>query len=554
MQSSSPFLSVDFLYEMANIHICEGNENPLIKIHEMKNTPILFLKTELLEEYLDFLLSITRKYILITASNDDTCIPYYEYPPTNSRIVEKTNEILKSSFLISWYTKNACIVHKKIKPVPLGPKWQWRSTAFFGEDKTETLSILNKLCLSPDKMLKNSELDLCTFETHKCLKKNLLYFNFTAWTTNEPKFKPHTNIRNHIIDDLQNKGFKYNENADFESYMNELTTYKFCVSPPGRGIDTHRTWEAFMVGTIPIILSSPLNYLYKNLPVIVVYDFSIITEDFLNEKYKEIIEKEYDYSILYTEYWKKQIENDVPKYTAILIEPRSHPAMSFVLQNFAKNLSDEWNILILYGNLNIEYVNNIINTELPEYKSRITTINLHIDNLTTSEYNDLLKSETFYEYIHTETFLIFQTDTLIIEKNKELINEFLEYDYVGAPWGETYLPEFGIHEYNAVGNGGLSLRKKSKMLEILEKNKETELFKKMNEDICFALQKNVQMKKPDFEKAKRFSIETIFSEKSFGIHCPWRWLSKENMTYLINMDENILKLMEENSITNNDKI
>jgi hypothetical protein len=537
MQSSSPFLSVDFLYEMANIHICESNENPLTKIREQKNTPIIFMKTELLEEYVDLLLSIQRKYILITASNDDTCVPYYEYPPNNSRIVEKTNEILKSSFLISWYTKNACIVHEKLKPVPLGPKWQWRSTSFFGEDKSETLSILNKLCLFPDEMIKNSE-----------LKKNLLYFNFTAWTTNGPKFIPHTNIRNKVIDDLKNKGFQYNDNNEFHSYMNELTTYKFCVSPPGRGIDTHRTWEAFMVGTIPIILSSPLNDLYKTLPAIVVDDFSIITKEFLNEKYKEIIEKQYDYSILYTEYWKKQIENDIPKYTAVLIEPRSHPAMSLVLQNFAKNLSDEWNILILHGNFNIDYVNNIINTELLEYKSRIRTINLNVDNLSATEYNRLFKSETLYEYIHTETFLIFQTDTLIIEKNKEMINEFLEYDYVGAPWGETYLPEFGIHEYNAVGNGGLSLRKKSKMLEILEKNKESELFKKMNEDTCFSFQKNVEVNKPDFEKAKRFSVETIFSEKAFGIHCPWRWLSNENMTYLINMDKNILKLMEENSI------
>ena len=91
-------------------------------------------------------------------------------------------------------------------------------------------------------------------------------------------------------------------------------------------------------------------------------------------------------------------------------------------------------------------------------------------------------------------------------------------------------------------------------MEILEKNKETELFKKMNEDICFSLQKNVEVKKPGFEKSKQFSIETIFSEKSFGIHCPWRWLSKEHMDYLINVDENILKLMEENSITNKDKI
>lgn len=65
-----------------------------------------------------------------------------------------------------------------------------------------------------------------------------------------------------------------------------------------------------------------------------------------------------------------------------------------------------------------------------------------------------------YENIPTETFLIFQTDTLINPKYKDLIYEFIDYDYVGAPWISN----------GDVGNGGLSLRKKSKMIEIIKKN------------------------------------------------------------------------------------
>ena len=32
------------------------------------------------------------------------------------------------------------------------------------------------------------------------------------------------------------------------------------------------------------------------------------------------------------------------KYTAIIVEPRCHKALSFVLQNFFENLSDEWGV------------------------------------------------------------------------------------------------------------------------------------------------------------------------------------------------------------------
>jgi hypothetical protein len=44
-------------------------------------------------------------------------------------------------------------------------------------------------------------------------------------------------------------------------------------------------------------------------------------------------------------------------------------------------------------------------------------------------------------------------DTIICSNNKEKINDFLEYDYVGAHFKWIN---------NRIGNGGLSLRKKVK--------------------------------------------------------------------------------------------
>ena len=140
------------------------------------------------------------------------------------------------------------------------------------------------------------------------LKTELLYFNFTCPTTNQPLYKFHQRMRNNVKDIFLKRGFQWNASEDFEDYIKTLTKYKFCLAPPGRGIDTHRCWEALMVGTIPIVFSSSLNDLYENLPVIVIDDWNIINEEYLNKEYKTILQGEYNFEKLYTAFWIRMVE------------------------------------------------------------------------------------------------------------------------------------------------------------------------------------------------------------------------------------------------------
>ena len=205
------------------------------------------------------------------------------------------------------------------------------------------------------------------------------------------------------------------------------------------------------------------------------------------------------------------------KYTAIIIEPRQHKALSFVLNNFLENLNDDWNFIIFHGTNNYIFLLNIIETKLGIYKHRIKLINLHVENITIYDYNKILKSLIFYNFIPTETFMIFQTDTMIIPKYKHYIHSFLNFDYVGAPWNNKL-----------VGNGGLSIRKKSKMLEIInaynyKKNNDTS-----NEDLFFSLNPYIHLLKPNFNQAKLFCMEQVFSQRgSFGIHKAWKYINNE---------------------------
>jgi hypothetical protein len=286
INDSTPYLSVDLWISHSDIVIDKPGINVKNELKKMnQEEPILFLKTDLLEKYVDQILDIETKYKLITASNDDHCPPYMSFPPKDTFLKEKVDLLLKSTNLVMWYAKNPSIVHDKLMPYPLGPKWQWKTTRFFGENKTEHYHIYNKYRSDQPKN-----------------KDKLLYFNFNQ-TTNNPFYEPHKSIRHKVKGQLIKNGFEWNASEPFEQYMNTLSQYKFCVAPPGRGIDTHRCWEGLMVGTFPIVVSSPLDVLYKDLPVIVVESFEKITKDFLEEKYEEMITKKYNFDKLYAAFW-----------------------------------------------------------------------------------------------------------------------------------------------------------------------------------------------------------------------------------------------------------
>ena len=294
--NSEPFIAIDFWIKHSNILIEHNNKEDLYlnKINEIsidKNEPIvIFLKTDLLLNYFELLFSLEYPFILITASNDDHCPPYLKYPPEDNHDIIRMEALLEKPELVFWFAKNPCIKHRKLSAYPLGPKWQWKTTRFFGEDKTKHLKIYNSLCKTPKQSLLSN-------------KKKLLYFNFNQ-TSNNPLYSPHKNIR-HTIKNEVIKRFPWNKNEPFEKYMNILSEYKFCISPPGRGIDTHRCWEALMMGTIPLLSPTPIDDILKDLPVIIIDDWKIVTEDFLNKQYETIIKNidQYNFNVLYTDYW-----------------------------------------------------------------------------------------------------------------------------------------------------------------------------------------------------------------------------------------------------------
>ena len=283
--SAAPFISNDtfiFYSDMIlidTLSVSQINNMYMNALHEPKNKHmVVFVKTELLDFYLPILNIFPIQFILITTTADDACVPYYFFPPKNPNVKKSHDELLELPNLLRWITKNPSIRHPKLAPLPMGPKWQYTSHNFFGEDKAPILRILHTHCQEPLELFKQP-----------ASKPNLLYFSF-GQTTNQPFFESHKNMREDIVTILSPR-FPQNSSKPFEEYLVEMKTHKFALSPPGRGIDTHRAWEALMVGTIPIMISTPLDSLYDNLPVLIIEDWNILTPEFLEKEYCRIFER-----------------------------------------------------------------------------------------------------------------------------------------------------------------------------------------------------------------------------------------------------------------------
>lgn len=212
-------------------------------------------------------------------------------------------------------------------------------------------------------------------------------------------------------------------------------------------------------------------------------------------------------------------------FEAVFIDFRVLPNIEFIIRNAIFKLGSNWSYTIVCGNDNYNFVKELVKN----VDKNIKIICLSCNNLTQQEYSNLLTTETFWNKIYGEKVLIYQEDSLIFHGD---ILPFLNYDYIGAPFLKS-----SNDTPNCVGNGGLSLRTKCKMLEVIKKyplektrvNSSTlnyMKYKNLNlppEDVYFS--KNMQEyyvgDVANWDTAYSFSSEQIFNPKSFGGHQYW---------------------------------
>tara|TARA_B100000886_G_scaffold340185_1_gene308308 strand:- start:64 stop:834 length:771 start_codon:yes stop_codon:yes gene_type:complete len=216
---------------------------------------------------------------------------------------------------------------------------------------------------------------------------------------------------------------------------------------------------------------------------------------------------------------------------AVIVEPRKHKNLIPVVMNFISILPDEWKIKIFYGKSAYNY---IYNSDIKSYidTGKIFLQQLLVDNLDRYTYSDLLKSKKFWEDCLVENILMFQTDSILCKNSEFNINDFLDFDYIGSAWW------FNVKNQNDNchgGNGGFSFRKRSSMIECINKfppvktTGNVNILEERYEDVYFINSLfNLNKKISSKEESKKFGVQNFYDKyKSFGTHRFWDFLSEE---------------------------
>lgn len=208
------------------------------------------------------------------------------------------------------------MVHPRIKSLPIGVDYHtifFKTLTSYGWD--------NEVGKKPIKQ----EQELYEMANKLPLPVNRIPIAYTSSTLNitDSREKAHHSFFG-TRQKLKEKQNEFEGNIVFENkQIKRQETWKkhgdylFIVSPPGAGIDCHRTWEALILKNIVIVLRTPpmSDDLFERLPVIVIDDISEITienmkawrEDYL----KKFANGYYDYTRVTKNYWLGKIKEQL---------------------------------------------------------------------------------------------------------------------------------------------------------------------------------------------------------------------------------------------------
>lgn len=182
---------------------------------------------------------------------------------------------------------------------------------------------------------------------------------------------------------------------------------------------------------------------------------------------------------------------------AIIVETRRMFFFPLVVRNVMNLLGEDYNLYIFGAQDNIDYIKD----SFKDWRFNLASITSKVGNV--ENYNKFITSTYTWERIKEENIFIFQSDVLLFSDN---IKDFEQYDMIGAPCGDIVGDNFTY-------NGGLSFRKKSKMIECI---KEFSREPNENEDVFFSKNfRKMNTNLPDLKTSGAFSAET--DPRSLGL-------------------------------------
>lgn len=219
---------------------------------------------------------------------------------------------------------------------------------------------------------------------------------------------------------------------------------------------------------------------------------------FLEKKYGQVLQ----------EHWNSCTIPKVSDKAILMIERRCHPNIQFCIQN-AVYFARGYSLYIVCSKANEDFIRTICGSQV----HNIFIVPLFDDISTpaqgTLEWNNLVKTEQFWDLFQEEHIILIQTDSYFVRPIPESI---FQYDYVASKWRwNTEEP----------GGGGLSYRKRSVMKRICNEFANSDI-KGYPEDSFFSqgvIRLNLNYQKFLEEKpGEIYFTESLFSPFIIGTH------------------------------------
>ena len=259
----------------------------VLKVYSQSNpegTPSIYVPSDQIIEFTNLIArQIDKPFILVTGDSDLSV--------NKESLGNNLEKLLDNPLIVAWYTQNRDHDHPKLHSLPIGINIhnQWTNPLQWGGGFI--LPAFQELQL---KTIAESAKPLSDREA-----KIFCNWHFSLDRADRRALSE-------VID--QSACYFQKEPIPMADTWELQSQYQFVLSPHGAGLDCHRTWEALILGCIPIVKAAKLNDLFTDLPVVVVQDWRQITPAFLAENLELIENKKINAEKLFMSYWRKKLK------------------------------------------------------------------------------------------------------------------------------------------------------------------------------------------------------------------------------------------------------
>jgi hypothetical protein len=235
------------------------------------------------------LLAVQYPFILVTGDCDEDV-------PNDIFTESEFQEFIGSEKILHWFSQNSVGKHAKLTQIPIGLDYHTRASSDKWGPRMNPIGQEQEILA-----LKGAAKPFYQ-------RQPKAYANF-QFSMSGKYGQDRMDAKNSIPADCV--FYEPSRVTQSETFQHQIE-YAFVISPHGNGLDCHRTWEALVLGCIPIVKTSALDSLFSDLPVLIVDSWSQVNREMLSDTLKEYRNRQFNYDKLTLKFWVDMIRDYSP--------------------------------------------------------------------------------------------------------------------------------------------------------------------------------------------------------------------------------------------------